>query len=101
MNQHVAHDLFSYPTIAGAKGGAETSQAAAASINAAGLRAKVLKALRNLGDATADEAADYLKIDKLSIRPRFSELQDMGKVVQTRCRRMNESGRSAVVWRLA
>jgi predicted ArsR family transcriptional regulator len=101
MNAHVAQTLFDYyPHQAGHKG-AETSQAAARSINAAGLRAKVLKALRNLGDATADEAADYLKIDKLSIRPRFSELQDMGKVVQTRLRRMNASGRSAVVWRLA
>lgn len=98
MNQP-AFDLFTYPSAAGWKG-AETSQAAAQSINAASVRAKVLKAIQRMGDATADEVADHLRIDKLTIRPRCSELSNLGKIIDSGDRRHNASGKRAVVWRL-
>jgi hypothetical protein len=89
-------DLFSYPHAAGFKGG-ETSRQAAESINADVLRAKVLQVFRLRGPCTADEVAEALNIDKLSIRPRCSELKDMGKIVDAGYRRPNRSGRSAAV----
>lgn len=80
----------------------ETSRAAADDVaqKAPLLREKVLSALRKV-PMTADECADHLGIDKLSIRPRCSELSAMGKIVDTGDRRLNASGKRAVVWRLA
>lgn len=98
MNQS-AYDLFTYPTAAGWKG-AETSRAAAESINAAGVRAKVLQAMRERGPSTADEAASYLRLDKLTVRPRCSELRTMGRLRDSGARRLNSSGKNAVVWEL-
>lgn len=92
-------DLFSYeyPIRAGFKG-AETSREAAQSINAAGVRAKVLKALQRLGDATADEIAEHLHIDRLTIRPRTTELAHLGSIRDSGRRRPNASKRMAIVW---
>jgi predicted ArsR family transcriptional regulator len=81
----------------------DTSKAAAESMkpSKAILRAAVLNLLYPALCVTADEAADILGIDKLSIRPRFSELREEGLIVDTGDRRRNDSGRKAIVWRLA
>ena len=50
---------------------------------------------------TADEAALFLSIDKLSIRPRFSELNRTGEIVDTGERRANDSGKKAIVWSIS
>jgi predicted ArsR family transcriptional regulator len=61
-------------------------------------RQQCLERLRH-GDLTADEVAAQLHASVLSIRPRISELNAMGRVVATEARRRNGSGKSAVVWR--
>lgn len=98
-------DLFSYaesyPSTAGWKGTSDTSRLAASSIPAPLLRAKVLRIYELRGPCTADEAAEALHMSVLSIRPRCSELRASGKIVDSGIRRPNNSGRSAVVWRLA
>jgi len=93
------YDLFTYPQVAGYKREG-TSQAAAQSINAAGLRAKVLQCIREQGPATADEAAERLHLTPFSVRPRCTELQHLGKLVDSGIRRRNSSGRQATVWRV-
>lgn len=91
-----------YPATPGAKVGGTSADAAEAMRPRAGiLRAKVLAALRSTGPATADECADRLGETVLSIRPRFSELRATGLILDTGDRRINDSGRSAIVWRPA
>jgi predicted ArsR family transcriptional regulator len=98
-------DLFSYaegyPSQPGWKA-RETSRSAAESVRpkAKRLQQFCIDALRQ-GPLTADECAERLQIDKLSIRPRFSELASLGKIVDTGERRLNASGKRAVVWSLA
>ena len=100
-------DLFTfaeqhYPIVPGFKA-RETAQAAAESIRpkAKRLQGLCLDALSIHGPMTADECADRLQIDKLSIRPRFSELAAMWKVTDSGQRRENSSGKRAIVWRIA
>jgi predicted ArsR family transcriptional regulator len=50
--------------------------------------------------ATADEVADYLKIDRLSVRPRCTELLKAGYIDDAGKRRQNQSGKRAKVWRI-
>ena len=94
-------DLFSYPQTPGFKA-RETAQAAAQSMGpkAKRLQGLCLEALSIHGPLTADECASRLQIDKLSIRPRFSELAALWKVVDTGERRENSSGKRAIVWSL-
>lgn len=95
-------DLFSlgYPHSPAYRVGSDTSFAAAESVDANTLRAKVLEALA-MGPATADECAARLGISILSARPRLTELKRMGRIIDTGTRRPNASGRSAAVFRLA
>jgi predicted ArsR family transcriptional regulator len=95
-----AFNLFSYPYAAGHRG-TDTSRAAAEIIPASLLRGKVLEAFQRNGEMTADECAERLCASILSIRPRCTELRNMGKLVDTGSRRPNASGRSAIVWRVA
>ena len=94
-------DLFSYPHGAGHKG-RDTARDAASAMHgrAPRLRAMCLDTLRGCGPLTADQCAAQLGIDKLSIRPRFSELAALGSIVDTGERRTNSSGKSAIVWGL-
>jgi hypothetical protein len=62
------------------------------------LQTLVLDALRDHGPLTPDEVATVACEDKLSIRPRFSELKSTGKIFDTGERRCNTSGRRAIVW---
>jgi predicted ArsR family transcriptional regulator len=80
-----------------------TSLSAARSLNdkAPRLRQLCVDQLLLYGPLTADECARNMGVDKLSVRPRFSELAAQGKIIETSERRKNASGKSAVVWRLA
>jgi predicted XRE-type DNA-binding protein len=96
--QMIDTPLFDYPQSPGYRR-TDTSREAAESIapKAEDLRSKVMRMLR-AGSMTADEIATILEIDKLSIRPRVSELVKMGKIYDTGMRHRNASGKRAVVW---
>lgn len=64
------------------------------------LRVLVLKALASQ-PMTTDEVAAQYDLSVLSIRPRCSELRALGLIVKTGERRVNASGCTANVWRLA
>lgn len=89
-----------YPERPGNKG-RDTGVAAGAAVakRAARLRADVLDILGRF-DLTADECAARLHESVLSIRPRVSELARKGLIKDTKVRRQNASGRTAIVWRL-
>ncbi len=90
-----------YPRTPGYKRPGTSSDAAAAmGSRAVTLRARVLQVLVT-GPATADEVAGVLGESVLAVRPRFSELRKLGRIVETDERHENKSGKSAVVWRLA
>lgn len=89
-----------YPYEAGYRD-TDTSREAAERVDAGTLRGKVLDAIRAHGPLTADETADRLRLDKLSIRPRCTELRELGKLEDSGVRRLNASGRRAIVWELA
>jgi hypothetical protein len=99
-------DLFSYrpnyPDAAGYKGEADTSREAAEAIGRklGSLQIRALRAIRGAGDRglTADELADCLGEDHLSLRPRTSELKLMGLIRDSFQRRRNKSGKRAIVW---
>ncbi len=96
-------DLFTYtyPQQPGYKA-RDTARAAAEHMRpkAKRLQGLCLDALAQYGPMTADECAEKLCIDKLSIRPRFSELSALWKITDTGERRLNASGKRAVVWAL-
>lgn len=94
-------DLFEYPFSPGFKR-RETSAEAAEAMRpkASRLKRLCLNALAEYGALTADEIADRLEIDRLAIRPRCSELASLGQIVDTGQRRINESGKRAIVWSL-
>jgi len=48
---------------------------------------------------TADECAGILNETVLSIRPRVSELASYGVLIDTGGRRLNDSGKKAIVWK--
>ena len=77
----------------------DTSRAAAEDmeLKAATIRDAVLAQLKWM-PMTTDETAKRLGIDKLAVRPRFSELRETGKIFDTGYRRYNESGKLAIVW---
>lgn len=99
-------DLFAnldrYPDRPGFKA-RETARIAADDIapKAPRLRELCLETLRQAGMLTPDECAARLGIDKLSVRPRFSELAALGKIIDTGVRRTNGSGKRAIVWCVA
>lgn len=78
----------------------DTSRDAATGTKAPFWRGMVLHDLENNGAATADEVARRIGASPLTIRPRISELRNMGKVYDTGRRSQNASGKSAAVWSL-
>jgi hypothetical protein len=99
-------DLFdgfapAYPATPGFKG-RDTSRVAAAAIApiAKTLRDRALATIVASGQhgLTADQVAARLGKSIMSIRPRISELVELGKLRDTGHRRKNDSGKSAVVW---
>ena len=99
-------DLFEhaarYPHTPGAQD-TDTSRAAAESMreDAPTLRARCLAVIGKYGPQTADEVAESLGETVLATRPRLTELRRLGKITDTGTRRANDSGRTAIVWRLA
>lgn len=83
-----------------------TSRDAARSMESsvAELQRRVLVAIRAADERglTSDECATAMGVDKLSIRPRFTELgpKGLGLIVETGARRANDSGRAAKAWRI-
>ncbi len=96
-------DLFTYryPNAPGFKRDG-TSQEAAESMESvcSFLQRQCLEALTET-NRTADEVAGRLNISILTIRPRMSELVAKAKIVDSGERRLNTSGKRAVVWRVA
>lgn len=80
-------------------GKTDTSELAALEIKskAATLREKV-QDLLNKEDLTADECAALLNENILAIRPRVTELSKQGKIFDSNVRRLNTSGKKAIVW---
>lgn len=90
---------MTYPLAAGYKTGG-TSKEAADKVDAAYLQRKVMAIMELHPEGlTADECAGLLRMSILSIRPRFTELKQMGKITDTGERRLNDSGRRANVYR--
>lgn len=100
-------DLFqyadTYPKRAGYKE-ATTSKEAANAVEATGraarLRDDVLAYFKAGRQATADEVAEALSENVLSVRPRVAELKAAGLIVETGVRRKSSTGRSSHVWRV-
>jgi len=97
---HVAQER--YPDAPGHKG-RDTGIAAAEDVapKVPRLQRVVLKSLETAGPSTPDEIAARHGLSILTIRPRVSELGRLGKIVDTGARRVNRSGKKAIVWRLA
>lgn len=91
------------PNGPGWKQGATSADAAAKiAPRAETLRQMALDALRAAGEPmTADEIAARLCQDRLSIRPRISELKSAGRVVDSGQRGKTQAGKNAVRWRIA
>ena len=93
--------LMTFPDSPGWKG-TETSRQAAEDMapNAETLRHLAYDVLQRAGQngLTADECARMLRRDRLSIRPRISELHTMGKIQDSGKRRLNDSGKLVIVW---
>lgn len=103
MSSHAPNSYpDSYPEFPGSKE-PDTSRQAAVRIasRAETLRRAVLGLFQGGFLLTADECAERLGVNILSIRPRVSELVAQGLVAETTMRRLNASGMSAKVWRLA
>jgi hypothetical protein len=81
--------------------GSQTSRRAAERMedSAPILRRRVLLALDRAGERglTADEAAHEIGRSRFAIRPRFTELRQLGHIAPTGERRKNASGASAAV----
>jgi hypothetical protein len=95
-------DLFTYPHAPGFKA-RETSAAAAEAMKSRAplLREMALSVLRSsYVGKTADEVANMLGESVLSIRPRISELSRQGLIEDSGTRRRNDSGKSAIVWKV-
>lgn len=79
-----------------------TSEEAARSMkqSASSLQQKIIRLLQVEGSTTADICAEKLGVDRLAIRPRFTELAKLGIIRETGEKRKNKSGRMASVYRL-
>lgn len=90
-----------YPYDPGHKA-AGTSELAAHEVRffAAHLRNTVLRAIVSAGISglTADEAAAKVKRSVLSVRPRVTELKELGLIRASDITRRNETGKRATVW---
>ena len=97
---HFGDSLATYPNTPGYQN-ATTSKAAANDMKPRHLRlhTAILQALR-ARPMTADETAITLDITVLACRPRIAELNKLGKIDPSGEYRFNESGKSAIVWKV-
>lgn len=93
--------MSSYPDEPGHRG-IDTSVAAAdALVHSLGrLQRMAEEAIRNAGGdgLTGDELAARLQLERWAVRPRTSELRRKGIIMDSGQRRLNVSGRQAIVW---
>lgn len=80
------------------KGGASQEAADIMKPTAKTLQLRILREWDGKPNWTTDEMAMWLGEDKGAVRPRFTELKLLGKIVKTGYRRKNRSGMSATVW---
>lgn len=94
------NSTLTYPNYPGAKvDGPSRDAADNIAEHAMTLRDRV-DALFDAGeDLTADECAERLNEDILSVRPRVSELRRKGRIEDAGKRRCNKSGMTATAWR--
>jgi predicted HTH transcriptional regulator len=81
------------------KNGTSDEAARAIAPRIAVLQGKALGALRDRGPHTADQVAEILGEDVLTIRPRISELFKMNKIEKTGGRAPSSRGRASWIWR--
>lgn len=93
-------DFSGYPNSPGYKR-TKTSRAAARAIKdkAPTLRERAMEVLRAYS-STSDEIARALGVSILALRPRISELVELGMVEESGNYRENDSGKLACVWRV-
>lgn len=93
--------MSTYPNAPGHRG-VETSIAAANALThkLGRLQRLAHEAIRAAGwlGLTADELAERLDMDRYSIQPRTSELKRKGLIRDSGQRRLNSSGKQAIVW---
>jgi hypothetical protein len=91
---------FLYPEIAGSKERSlnSASRKQAERVPNKALQRVVHTEMLRHGDGTADEVAARLAMDILTIRPRLSELRQLGMIVATEARRPSSRGTPSTVW---
>ena len=90
-----------YPNQPGYKIEGTSQQAAASMVGPANaLRMRVLAHVRKCGynGSTTDICASVIGESVLAVRPRFTELEQMGLIRKTKLTEKNESGRNATVY---
>ena len=96
---HGSLQVVRYPAAPGFKAPGTSAEAALAMRGRAKTLRDAVEAVLARHDASADEVADELGESVLAIRPRCSELLRLGKIEAADCRRRNQSGKWAQVWR--
>lgn len=78
----------------------DTSRAAADEIapKATSIREQVFDLLKNSAPLSTEEIADQLSRPYVSVQPRLSELQNVGKVVDSGERGITRWGKSCILW---
>ncbi len=78
-----------------------TSREASDSVNVTALERIVLNALREHDDgATSEELAAWLALPLVSVSPRLRPLATKGLIIDSGLKRMAQSGRRQIVWRI-
>lgn len=103
MNKETNNGSDGYPFTPGHRGNSDTAIAAAAELapHLGKLQRDVFLAVKQRGlvGLTSDEVADALGWERWAVRPRAAELRRLGRIRDSKMRRVNQaSGRAAIVW---
>ena len=103
MNVEINDWSDGYPFTPGHRGDSDTAIAAAAELapHLGKLQGAVFSSVaeRGLVGATSDEVAELLGWERWAVRPRAAELRRLGRIRDSKMRRVNRaSGRAAIVW---
>ncbi len=98
----MTHLSLVVPPPAARKKDPKTSKDAAASMRRAASAqcAAVLNALRDLGEAGAEQVGRRIELDAYAVRKRLPELEKAGLAAPTNGSRVTASGRSERIWRV-
>lgn len=92
---------MNYPNTPGYKTGGTSEAAALSMVDVAPtLRDRVYTHIKSRGacGSSADECAKAIDETVLAVRPRFSELKELGDIRETKLTTLNESGRAASIY---